>query len=191
MLNLTVWTHWGRVTHICISKLSIIGSDNGLSPDRHQAIIWTNAGILSIGNLERNFNEILIAIHTFSFKNIYVKMSSGKWPPFCLGLNVLKQDPIVCIAVCYLSSNAARYSCSKAQCCAAFISALKLSYNDPEHVISWTWHPTPKRTLRAMDLMPFEGYQDQQYLVCQRYIQYMPWNIILLTRLGWFIQLYF
>ena len=39
-------THWGRVTHICVSELSIIGSDNDLSPDRRQAIIWTNAGIL-------------------------------------------------------------------------------------------------------------------------------------------------
>ena len=38
-------THWGRVTHICVDKLSIIGSDNGLSPGRHQAIIWSNAGI--------------------------------------------------------------------------------------------------------------------------------------------------
>ena len=34
--------HWGRVTHICIGKLIIIDSDNGLSPWRHQAIIWTN-----------------------------------------------------------------------------------------------------------------------------------------------------
>ena len=25
-------THWGRVTHICVSNLTIIGSDNGLSP---------------------------------------------------------------------------------------------------------------------------------------------------------------
>ena len=25
-------THWGRVTHICVSKLTIIGSDNGLLP---------------------------------------------------------------------------------------------------------------------------------------------------------------
>ena len=25
-------THWGRVTYICVSKLTIIGSDNGLSP---------------------------------------------------------------------------------------------------------------------------------------------------------------
>ena len=32
-------THWGRVTHIRIGKLTIIGSDNGLSPGRHQAII--------------------------------------------------------------------------------------------------------------------------------------------------------
>ena len=47
-------THWGRVTHICVGKLSIIGSDNGLSPDRRQAIIWTNAGILLIGTLGTN-----------------------------------------------------------------------------------------------------------------------------------------
>ena len=32
-------THWGRVTHICVSKLTIIGSDNGLSPERRQANI--------------------------------------------------------------------------------------------------------------------------------------------------------
>ena len=48
------------MTHICISKLIIIGSDNGLSPDRRQAIIWTNAGLLLIGPLGTNFSEILI-----------------------------------------------------------------------------------------------------------------------------------
>ena len=32
-------THWDRVTHICVSKLTIIASDNGLSPGRRQAII--------------------------------------------------------------------------------------------------------------------------------------------------------
>ena len=58
-------THWGWVTHICISKLSIIGSDNGVSPGRLQAIIWTNAGILLIGPLGTNFIEILIEILTF------------------------------------------------------------------------------------------------------------------------------
>ena len=82
-------THWGRMTHICVGNLTIIGPDNGLSPGRRQAIIWTNAGILLIGPWGTNFNEILIGIHTFSFKKIYLKMSSAKWRPFCLGLNVL------------------------------------------------------------------------------------------------------
>ena len=58
-------THWGRVTHICVSKLSIINSNNGLAPDRRQAIIWTNAGILLIGSLGTNYSDILIEIHTF------------------------------------------------------------------------------------------------------------------------------
>ena len=38
-------THWGQVTHISVSKLTCIGSNNGMSPGRRQAIIWTNAGI--------------------------------------------------------------------------------------------------------------------------------------------------
>ena len=55
-------THWGQVTHICVSKLTIIGSDNGLSPDRLQAIIWTNAGIMLIWPVGKKINEILIEI---------------------------------------------------------------------------------------------------------------------------------
>ena len=77
------------MTHICIGKLSIIGSDNGLLPGRRQAIIWTNGGILLIEHLKTNFSEILIQIHIFSFKKMYLKLSSAKWWPFCLGLNVL------------------------------------------------------------------------------------------------------
>ena len=86
-------THWGRVTHICVSELTIIGSDNGLSPGRRQAIIWTNAGILLIEPLGTNFSEILIEIQIFSFKKMRLKMSSVKWRPFCLGLNVLTTSP--------------------------------------------------------------------------------------------------
>ena len=82
-------THWGRVTHICVGKLTNIGSDNGLSPGRRQAIIWTNAGILSIGPLGTNLSEISIEIHTFSIKKMSLKMSSAKWRLFRLGLNVL------------------------------------------------------------------------------------------------------
>ena len=82
-------THWGRVTHICVAYLTIIASDNGLSPSRRQAIIWTNAGILLIGPLGIKFSEILIKINTFSFKKMHLKLSSAKRRPFCLGLNEL------------------------------------------------------------------------------------------------------
>ena len=83
-------THWGRAMHICVRNLTIIGSDDGLSPGRRNAIIWTNAGILLIGPLGTNFSEILIKIHTFSFKKMHFRMSFGKWQLFYLSLNVLK-----------------------------------------------------------------------------------------------------
>ena len=82
-------THWGRVTHICVGNLTIIGPDNGLSPGRRQAIIWTNAGILLIKPLGTSFSETLIKIHTFSFNKTHLKMLFGKWWPFCLHLDVL------------------------------------------------------------------------------------------------------
>ena len=68
--------------HICVSKLTIIGLDNGLSPDWRQAIIWINAGILLIGPVGTNFSEILIEIQIFSFKKMYLKMLFTKWRPF-------------------------------------------------------------------------------------------------------------
>ena len=44
---------------------AIIGSDNGLSPGRRQAIIWTIVGILLIGPLGANFSEIFIQVYRF------------------------------------------------------------------------------------------------------------------------------
>ena len=87
--TLSLLTYWGRVTHICLSKLTIIGSDNGLLPGRRQAIIWIDSGILLIRTLGTNFSEILSEIHTFSLKKMHLNMSSGKKRPFCLGLNML------------------------------------------------------------------------------------------------------
>ena len=77
------------MSYICLCKIIIIGSDNSLSPGRSQAIIGTNAGMLLIGPLGINLNEMLIEIDTFSFKKMHLKMSSTKWQPSCLGLNVL------------------------------------------------------------------------------------------------------
>ena len=64
------------MTHIWITKLTIIVSDNDLSPGQCKDIIWTNAGIS----------------YTFSSQKMHWKMSSGKWRPFCLCLNVLTKD---------------------------------------------------------------------------------------------------
>ena len=86
-------THWGRVTHICVGKLTIFGSDNGLSPGQRQAIIWTSAGILLIGPLGTNFSEILIKFkHFHSRKSIWkCRLRSGVHlsRPQCVN-NILK-----------------------------------------------------------------------------------------------------
>ena len=74
---------------IYVSNLTTIGSDNGLTPGRGQAIIWTNAGILLTGPLGTKFSEISIEIQTYSFKKVHLEMLSAKWWPFCLGFNVL------------------------------------------------------------------------------------------------------
>ena len=76
--NLLSLTHWGGVTHICVTNQGW-----------RQAIIWTNTGILLIGPLGTKFSEILIEIYTCSFKKMHLKMLSGKCQPFCLSLNML------------------------------------------------------------------------------------------------------
>ena len=92
------------MTHICVGRLTMSGADNGLSPSRRQAIIWTNAGILLIRRLGTNLGEIVREIGTFSFKKMHLKMSSGKWRPFCPGLNVFKgSNMIVCVLLVSIS----------------------------------------------------------------------------------------
>ena len=82
---------------MCVKNLSNTGSDNGLSPVRRQAIIWTITGMLLIGPLRTNFNEILIEIHTFLFTKIHLKMTCGNWRQFCLGLNMLSSMFLVTV----------------------------------------------------------------------------------------------
>ena len=94
-------THRCRVMHICISTITIIILENGLSPGRHQAIIWTNAGILLISTIWTNFNEILSEI--FSFNKMGLKMSSGTWWQFGLSLKTLNNN--ICrrfVTFCYI-----------------------------------------------------------------------------------------
>ena len=77
-----ILTHWGRVTHICVGNLTIIGSDNGLSPGRRQAIIWTNDRILLIGPLGTNFSDIFIVENVL--ENVVCEMESILSRPQCV-----------------------------------------------------------------------------------------------------------
>ena len=86
------------VENVTIPHKTIIDSDNGLSPGRCRAIIWTDTGILLIGPLGTNVNEILIKIRTFSFKKMLLKMSSAKWRPFCLDINVLSVEVVMTLS---------------------------------------------------------------------------------------------
>ena len=87
--HIHILTHWGQAMHICVGKLTIMGSDNGLPPGRRQAIIWTYAGILLIKPWGTNFSAICIRNQIFSFNEMHLKMSSAKWRLVYLGLNVL------------------------------------------------------------------------------------------------------
>ena len=55
---------WGRVAHIYVSKLAIIGSDNGFSPGRRQAVIWAYDGILLVRTFGTYVSEILSEIRS-------------------------------------------------------------------------------------------------------------------------------
>ena len=98
-------THQGRVTHICVSKLTIIGSDNGLSPDRRQAIIRTNAGI----SLIRVFRETSSGIYTFSLRKMHLIMSSAKRLQCCLGISVLRGEKRSGVMEVYLMVSSTYY----------------------------------------------------------------------------------
>ena len=78
-------SHWGRVTHICFGKLTIIGSDNGLSPHRRKAIISTNAVNWTLKKLQWNCNRNSnIFIEENTFDNVVCKMLSISSQPQCV-----------------------------------------------------------------------------------------------------------
>ena len=84
-------THWGRVTHICVSKLTIIGSDNGLSPGRrrgHYLNQWWNIVNSNLRNkLQWNPRQ-----NSFIFiQKMHLKLSV-KGRLFSLGLNELNLE---------------------------------------------------------------------------------------------------
>ena len=60
-------THWSRLTHIYVSKLTIIGSDNGLSPGRlpshYLNQCWNIVNWTIVNKLQWNLNRKFIYFH--------------------------------------------------------------------------------------------------------------------------------
>ena len=82
------------MTHICVSELTMIGSDNGLSPGRRQAIIWNNAGLLLIESLGTNFQwnfnrNSNIFIQENALEHVVSEMTSILSRPQCVNTSVL------------------------------------------------------------------------------------------------------
>ena len=80
------------MTHVCVSNLATIGSDNGLSPGQRKAIIWAKDGIFFYWTLGTKFKEILIKIQNSLFTKMHLHISSAKWRPFYPEVDELKSQ---------------------------------------------------------------------------------------------------
>ena len=87
-------THWGRVTHICVSKLTIISSDNDLSKTSHYLNQCCNIGNSHLRNkfqwnLKRNS---YIFIQEIAFENIVSELTAISSRSQCINrLGLLSQ----------------------------------------------------------------------------------------------------
>ena len=72
-------THWGPVTHICIRKLTTNGSDNGLTPGRHQSIAWTNCWNIINWTLSNKLRWNFRRNSYICTQESVFRMSSAKW----------------------------------------------------------------------------------------------------------------
>ena len=71
MYGIELISPWWRISES--ANWVSTGSDNGLMPVQRQAIIWTNADLLSIGPLGTKFSDILIKIQNFSLMKMCLK----------------------------------------------------------------------------------------------------------------------
>ena len=76
-----------RLFRIIFQMTAIIVPDNGLSPVWRKANIWNIDGWSFI----RPFGK-KVSMYSFLLKNMNLKISSAKWWPLCLGLNVVKAE---------------------------------------------------------------------------------------------------
>ena len=82
-----VQPHWGRVTHTCVSKLTIIGSEKGLSPGRHHFLnqCWNIVNCTIRIKLQWNLNQnSYIFIQEKAFEIVVCQNGSHLSRPRCV-----------------------------------------------------------------------------------------------------------
>ena len=141
--------------HTCVGNLTIIGSDNGLSPGQCQAIIWTNTGILLIGPLGTNFSEILIEI--YAFENALWKMVAISSRPQCV--NSLRLGDILASG-----NNTGR----------SFIGSVNSWASD---TIWWQGYVSKLAQVMTFCLMAPGHYLDQFWLLVSEVLWRLPYRI--------------
>ena len=72
--------HWSGSSLVQVMACRLFGA---------KPFTWTNGAILSIGHLGTNFGEFYLKFKHFRWIKMHSKMSSAKWRPFCLGLDVV------------------------------------------------------------------------------------------------------
>ena len=91
------------MTYIYADNPTLVGSDNGFSPGRRQAIIWTNDGILFIRpfGTQWNFNRHLqISNQENAYENVVCEMAAILSQPQCVYVvNCLSAHDDCCLAV--------------------------------------------------------------------------------------------
>ena len=82
-------THWGRVTHICVGKLTIIGSDNWLvawtAPSNYLNQSWDIVSWTLRNKLQWNLKQnSVVSIQENAFENGVCEMASILFRPPCV-----------------------------------------------------------------------------------------------------------
>ena len=92
-------THWGRVTHICVSYLghhwSRLWLGAGQAPAHYLNQCWNIIDWTLWNKPQWNLNRNLCIL-----KKMQLKMSSGKWLQFCLGNTQFPGNNQTCMSWC-------------------------------------------------------------------------------------------
>ena len=84
----TELTHWGRVTHICVGKLTIIGSDNGVAwtaPSHYLNQCWIIVNWTLRNKLQWNLNRNShIFIQENAFESVVCETAAILSQPQCV-----------------------------------------------------------------------------------------------------------